>query len=103
MMRLGILYLQEGVWNGERLLSREWVKQAGAQQIATGIADPWSSGYGYQFWMIPQRENAFRADGAYGQYSLVFPKENAVVGIQCCEENDLARFGAMLRHHLLGE
>ncbi|MBO7157836.1 MAG: serine hydrolase, partial [Clostridia bacterium] len=103
MMRLGILYLQEGVWNGERLLSREWVKQAGAQQIATGIADPWSSGYGYQFWMIPQRENAFRADGAYGQYSLVFPKENAVVGIQCCEENDLARFGAMLRRHLLGE
>lgn len=103
MMRLGILYLQEGVWNGERLLSREWVKQAGAQQIATGIADPWSSGYGYQFWMIPQRENAFRADGAYGQYSLVFPKENAVVGIQCCEENDLARFIAMLRRHLLGE
>ena len=103
MMRLGILYLQEGVWNGERLLSREWVKQAGAQQIATGIADPWSSGYGYQFWMIPQRENAFRADGAYGQYSLIFPKENAVVGIQCCEENDLARFIAMLRHHLLGE
>ena len=103
MMRLGILYLQEGVWNGERLLSREWVKQAGAQQIATGIADPWSSGYGYQFWMIPQRENAFRADGAYGQYSLVFPKENAVVGIQCCEENDLARFLAMLRRHLLGE
>ena len=103
MMRLGILYLQEGVWNGERLLSLEWVKQAGAQQIATGIADPWSSGYGYQFWMIPQRENAFRADGAYGQYSLVFPKENAVVGIQCCEENDLARFIAMLRRHLLGE
>ena len=53
--------------------------------------------------MIPQKENAFRADGAYGQFSLIFPSENAVVGIQCCEENDLARFGAMLRHHLLGE
>lgn len=103
MMRLGILYLQDGVWEGKRLLSHEWVKQAGTQQISTGIADKWSSGYSFQFWMIPHKENAFRADGAYGQYSLIFPSENAVVGIQCCEENDLARFGAMLRHHLLGE
>ena len=103
MMRLGILYLQEGLWEGERLLSHEWVKQAGSLQISTGIEDRWSCGYGFQFWMIPHMENAFRADGAYGQYSLIFPKENAVVGIQCCEENDLARFGAMLRHHWLGE
>ena len=103
MMKLGILYLQEGVWEGKRLLSREWVKQAGSHQIDTGHTSPWHCGYGYQFWMIPQKENAFRADGAYGQFSLIFPSENAVVGIQSSETNDVDRLVNMIRFHLLGE
>jgi hypothetical protein len=39
----------------------------------------WAQGYGYQFWRC--RHNAFRADGAYGQYIIVVPDEDVVVVI----------------------
>ena len=45
----------------------------------------WSNGYGYQLWTIEQKPSAFRFDGAYGQYSIVFPEENAVLATQCSE------------------
>ena len=37
----------------------------------------WIQGYGYQMWRC--RYNAFRADGAGGQYIIVIPDKNAVV------------------------
>ncbi|MBQ3231261.1 MAG: serine hydrolase [Clostridia bacterium] len=96
MMKLGILYLNNGVWNGEQIVSAEWVKAAGSKQIDTDIAEPWSSGYGYQFWTVGQREGAFRADGAYGQYSIVLPDKNAVLATQCSEFNRVKEFADQL-------
>jgi hypothetical protein len=37
----------------------------------------WAQGYGYQFWRC--RHNAFRADGAYGQYIIMMPDQDAVI------------------------
>lgn len=101
MMKLGILYLNKGVWNGERIVSADWVKQAGSKQIVTGHTEPWSSEYGFQFWLVGQKKGAFRADGAYGQYSIVLPEENAVIATQCSEENDVAEFARMLIKHTI--
>jgi len=101
MMKLGILYLNEGMWNGKRILSKEWVKAAGSKQISTGIEDVWSSDYGYQFWMVPANKNAFRADGAYCQYSIVLPEQNAVVATQCSEQNDTVAFVKLLREYII--
>lgn len=92
MMKLGILYLNKGIYNGKRVVSEKWVELAGNRQISTGHEAPWHSGYGFQFWTVGQRENAFRADGAYGQFSIVLPDENAVLAIQSCEQNDVAKF-----------
>lgn len=39
----------------------------------------WNQGYGFQFWRC--RHNAFRGDGAFGQYCLVLPDQDAVVAI----------------------
>ena len=39
----------------------------------------WLQGYGYQMWRC--RHNAFRADGAYGQYILVLPEQDAVIAV----------------------
>jgi len=36
-------------------------------------------GYGFQFWLNPP--GGFRADGAFGQYSMILPKQDAVVAI----------------------
>ena len=91
MMKLGILYLNDGVWNGERILSSDWIREAGLKQIDTGTGSSWNDSYGYQFWMQPNGRG-FRADGAYCQFSIVLPEENAVLVTQCSEQNGGARF-----------
>lgn len=82
--RLMLLYLQNGVWNGERVLSEEMAKQATSLQNESasnieGIPDC-RLGYGFQLWMC-RPEGVYRADGALGQYAIVFPKLDMVVSI----------------------
>ncbi len=79
--KLGQLYLQKGKWNGQQLLPAEWVAMATAKQTSNGSnpQSDWNQGYGFQFWRC--RHNAFRGDGAFGQYCLVMPDQDAVVAI----------------------
>jgi hypothetical protein len=78
---LGQLYLRKGDWNGRRLLSEKWVAAATSKQISNGDKpeSDWSQGYGFQFWRC--RHNAFRGDGAFGQYCVVMPEQDAVLAI----------------------
>ena len=78
---LGQLYLQKGQWNSKRLLSEKWVEAATSKQISNGDNPncDWSQGYGFQFWRC--RHNAFRGDGAFGQYCLVMPDQETVLAI----------------------
>ena len=78
--KLGLLYLQRGMWNGARILPEAWVDQATARQTSTGSnpASDWDQGYGYQFW---RSRHGYRGDGAFGQYMLVLPQYDAVVAI----------------------
>lgn len=77
---LGQLYLQRGVWNGERILDEAWVAAATSTQVANpGEENPdWSQGYGFQFWMA---RHGFRGDGAYGQFCVVLPEQDVVLAI----------------------
>ncbi|MFC3746524.1 serine hydrolase domain-containing protein [Paenibacillus sp. GCM10012306] len=79
--KLGLLYLQQGVWNGERLLDEEWIQAATTKQIANGDNpdSDWNQGYGYQFWQC--RHHAYRGDGFFGQFCLVMPEQQAVIAI----------------------
>ena len=79
--KLGQLYLQKGKWNGQQLIAEEWIKMATSKQVANG-SDPdndWNQGYGFQFWQC--RHNAYRGDGAMGQFCIVIPELDAVVAI----------------------
>ena len=79
--RFGQLYLQDGIWKGARVLPEGWVQEATRSHISNG-EDPgsdWSRGYGYQFWRC--RHNAYRGDGAFGQFCIVMPDQNAVIAI----------------------
>ena len=80
LAKFGQLYLQKGMWNRKQVLSEKWVEEASAKQIENGNNDSsWGFGYGYQFWLNPP--GGFRADGAFGQFSMVFPEKDAVVAI----------------------
>ncbi|WP_274366254.1 serine hydrolase [Paenibacillus thermotolerans] len=79
--KLGMLYLQNGLWEGKRFLSEEWVRQATSAQVSNGndANSDWAQGYGFQFWRC--RHGAYRGDGAFGQYCIVMPEQDAVIAI----------------------
>jgi hypothetical protein len=74
-----------------------WVEEATSKHIdqepgasedkrANGQYADWIQGYGYQFWR--SRHGAFRGDGAYGQYILMMPEQDALL-IITSESQDL--------------
>ena len=101
-IKLGQLYLADGVWKGERILSSLWIKEATRKQIETTGGDSWNCGYGYQFWMMPQT-GAYRADGAYGQITIVLPKQGYVVAVQCSEYGNFEKVKQALNEIVLAD
>ena len=81
--KFGQLLLQDGVWEGRRLLPEGWVAEATAWQISTknrsGHID-WQQGYGYQYWRntFP---NSYRCDGLWGQFGIILPDQDMVVAM----------------------
>jgi hypothetical protein len=79
--KFGQLYLQKGKWNGKQLLSSDWAAMATARQTSNGSnpQSDWNQGYGFQFWRC--QHNAFRGDGAFGQFCVVMPDQDAVLAV----------------------
>lgn len=81
------LFLQKGKWNDKQILPEGWADEASSAQIiqhpqysqSKRDSSDWEQGYGYQMWRC--RHNAFRGDGAFGQYAIVFPEQDAVIAI----------------------
>lgn len=80
--KFGLLYLQKGLWNGQQIVPEQWILQATSLQIENGDANEpndWKQGYGFQFWRC--RHRAYRADGAFGQFCLILPEQDAVLAV----------------------
>src|SRR6202012_4809259 len=77
--KLGLLYLQQGRWEGAQLIPREWVTEATSVQVSNAENDSpdWQQGYGFQFWMS---RHGYRGDGAFGQFCVILPEHDAVIG-----------------------
>ena len=97
--RLGQLYLDDGVWNGRRILPEGWVADASSVQIANPQRDEidWRQGYGFQLWMS---QHGYRGDGAFGQYMVVLPEHDTVVAMFSCVERMQIVLDAMWEHLL---
>lgn len=79
--RFGQLFLQKGKWDEKQLVPEAWVEAATSRQTSNGSnpKSDWDQGYGYQFWRC--RNGAYRGDGAFGQYCVVLPEQDAVIVI----------------------
>jgi len=80
--RFGQIYLQNGVWQGKRIVPEEWIAdatKAASDNSNTQTNPDWTVGYGYQFWRC--RHNAYRGDGAFGQFCIVMPEQDAVLAM----------------------
>jgi CubicO group peptidase (beta-lactamase class C family) len=107
LAKVGELYRQKGAWQGRQLLPAAWVEEATTFKIQQPLpAKPsrpndqndWLQGYCYQFWRC--RNHAFRGDGAFGQYMIVMPDQEAVVVITE-ETSDLQGVLDLVWQHLL--
>jgi len=80
--RLGKLYLQNGIWNGDTIVPPAYVKASltpsGLPTAATGEK---TNFYGYQWWLLPnyKGQNIFYARGILGQYIIVIPEQNIII------------------------
>jgi CubicO group peptidase (beta-lactamase class C family) len=91
LLSFGVLYLQDGVWEGTRILPAGWPQKASALHVRHAVSGEWNgkelilptvdavadSGYGYQFWTTEDR--IYNASGIFGQECMVFPDQGGVV------------------------
>jgi CubicO group peptidase (beta-lactamase class C family) len=82
LARIGRLLLRRGAHDGAQLVPAEWIDalHADTTWVRTGDAEPEAVRYGYGVWDCTA-DGAWRADGAYGQFLLVLPAQEAVLTI----------------------
>jgi len=81
LARFGLLYLNGGVWNGERLLSEKWIDFVRTPAPATART---GRQYGGQWWLVPDDrhdvpKDAYATAGNRGQYVVVVPSRRLVI------------------------
>ncbi|MBQ9501323.1 MAG: serine hydrolase [Lentisphaeria bacterium] len=81
------MLLHGGRAGGRQLVPAEYLAEATAFQVDNSMneAPDWKQGYGFQFWRC--RHNAFRGDGAFGQYALVIPEKNTALAVTAGGKN----------------
>jgi len=80
MLKLGILALNEGEFNGKRIISADWVQKTNKKHADGGN---FKYGYGYFWWShtISYKNKQYEFNfcwGAYGQFIIVIPRLNSV-------------------------
>ena len=87
MARFGLLYLNNGKWEGEQVVPEEWVRESFKMHHNFGDPGGDTVGYGYLWWIQkpdPQgkgEQYIFAARGAFGQYIFIVPEHDIVVAV----------------------
>ena len=92
--RFGLLFLNDGAWNGNQLISKNWIKEA-------TTPSPAQISYGYMWWLnkkgtnrfwqgVPQ--NVFYASGFGGNYIVIIPDEDIVIVTRWLEPSQIGLF-----------
>ena len=81
LARFGLLYAQNGMWQGERLISEDWIKFSRTPAPASDVHENF---YGGQWWLVPSDRKDVPADayataGNRGQYVIVVPSYDLVI------------------------
>jgi len=72
MAKIGYLYLNNGLWDGQQIISSQWIKASTSKYIDTTLLP----GYGYHWWVASP--GIYTAAGNKGQFIMVMPKKNVV-------------------------
>ena len=101
LARLGLLYLNDGVWEGKRILPEGWADYVASPAPAQPQRGENNPGYGAQFWLFGAAqglpEGSYAAQGNRGQYVMIIPAREVVIVRRGFDDGggfDMARFSA---------
>ncbi|MDD3429114.1 MAG: serine hydrolase [Oscillospiraceae bacterium] len=84
MAKLGLLYMQKGMWQGRQLINSAWVEKATVLHSKGEKED--ECGYGYQLWIM-EEPKGYIYNGLFGQYVVCMPQQDIVLVITAGSEN----------------
>lgn len=89
MVRIGVTFLNKGVWNGKQIISEKWFDKSAIYFPGNSWLNNWDDhwgmrGYSYSWWTHVFTKSGMRVDMFYaagwgGQYIKVIPELNTVV------------------------
>lgn len=85
MQKFGILYLDKGIFDGKRLLSKEWIDLV-YEPVIKSAPNETRPNYGYYFWhpYFYNDATSLMASGWRGQYILTIPEKQLVITMTAC-------------------
>lgn len=95
MAKLGYLYLHQGQWDGQQIVSAAWVENA----TRTHTETDGTLGYGYQWWTYPSLA-AYTALGRAGQTVFVVPELDLIV-VTTAEMNGHDQIFQLIEQYIL--
>ena len=81
LARFGLLYLRNGLWDGQRLIAEDWIRFVRTPAPATARDGKF---YGGHWWLVPDDRSdvprdAYATSGNRGQYVIVVPSHDVVI------------------------
>jgi CubicO group peptidase (beta-lactamase class C family) len=107
MAKLGFLFLNRGLYRGNRIISESWIQESVQRRMTTFVTSiGWLNGYGYQWWTGDEVINGrnihmYAAWGNGGQVIAVFPDLDLVVVFTGGCFDDAARPFRIMRDRLI--
>jgi CubicO group peptidase (beta-lactamase class C family) len=86
MAKIGLLMLQNGNWQGNQIISEDWIRQSTDKHVILPFNETWGNWYGYLWWLSDvqigrTQVHSFAASGYGGQVIAIFPELSMVVVI----------------------
>lgn len=76
MAKVAYVCMNNGRWNGEQLISEEYIREATSKQIDNSLQGEGDDGYGYQIWI--EKNNGFSFRGMGSQFAFCFPDQELI-------------------------
>ena len=92
LLRFGILFLNKGMWESERIISEKWV------EMATSVQAPQNNS-GFGFWINPDKKY-YSASGAFSQALHILPERNIVLARHAFESEKDKELGEINKKYL---
>ncbi len=96
MAKIGLLFLRGGEWDGEQIVSREWVEEATSKKVHAGTL---LDDYGFQWWVSPK--GYYSAIGYRGQFIHVVPDLDLIMVTTGSVAEDFNRIQSLLETYVI--